>query len=458
MYALNIFDFIIVPIYLVMIFLLARVVAKKGLEKESCYKYFVTGLFAKIFGGLGVCLTYIYYYHGGDTIAYFHDVRLLSQLSYTSPANLFYVLKKSAMTSVEWHSMNFFMHDEPYMSRDAYAWFVIKCTWFFGLPALGSFFATVVLINVVTFIPIWKFYKIFVKEFPNLEREFAIAVFFIPSVAFWGSGLLKDNLTFSAVCLYSYAIYNILILKRNYFIHSLQIIFSYYILTSVKPYIFFALLPGSFLWMASILMNQFSNRLIRRVTAPVLLVVAGLTGYFALAKMGDKLGDFNLDNVMTKATATQQDLKQESYMGNSFDIGDFDPTPISMLSKAHLAIIAALFRPFLWEARNPVMLVSGLENFILLLFALYILFKVRVIYLFRLVLKHHLLLFSMVFSLFFAFGVGLSTSNFGSLVRYKIPAMPFFLASLIIAREILFKINLEKELSQRDTVHKLVPQ
>jgi hypothetical protein len=34
--------------------------------------------------------------------------------------------------------------------------------------------------------------------------------------------------------------------------------------------------------------------------------------------------------------------------------------------------------------------------------------------------------------LFFAFAVGLSTSNFGSLVRYKIPAIPFFVASLMI--------------------------
>ena len=41
-----------------------------------------------------------------------------------------------------------------------------------------------------------------------------------------------------------------------------------------------------------------------------------------------------------------------------------------------------------------------------------------------------LLLFSFVFAIFFAFGVGLSTSNFGALVRYKIPCIPFYLSSL----------------------------
>ncbi len=37
-----------------------------------------------------------------------------------------------------------------------------------------------------------------------------------------------------------------------------------------------------------------------------------------------------------------------------------------------------------------------------------------------------------MFSIFLAFAIGISTSNFGSLVRYKIPAMPFYVASLFI--------------------------
>src|SRR6266480_2974775 len=103
--------------------------------------------------------------------------------------------------------LNIHISDVPYMGRDAYSWFVVKCTWFLGLPTFGSFYATVILLNVITFIPVWQLYKVFIREFPNLQKEFAIAVFFIPSVAFWGSGLLKDNITFSAVCLYTHAIY-----------------------------------------------------------------------------------------------------------------------------------------------------------------------------------------------------------------------------------------------------------
>ena len=41
-------------------------------------------------------------------------------------------------------------------------------------------------------------------------------------------------------------------------------------------------------------------------------------------------------------------------------------------------------------------------------------------------------LFTLIFSIAFAFAVGVSTFNFGTLVRYKIPLLPFFLVALIL--------------------------
>jgi hypothetical protein len=38
----------------------------------------------------------------------------------------------------------------------------------------------------------------------------------------------------------------------------------------------------------------------------------------------------------------------------------------------------------------------------------------------------------LVFSIVFAFAIGISTFNFGSLVRYKIPIYPFFLSMLFV--------------------------
>jgi hypothetical protein len=99
-------------------------------------------------------------------------------------------------------------------------------------------------------------------------------------------------------------------------------------------------------------------------------------------------------------------------------------------SKIPPAITAGLFRPFIWEARNPVMLLSGLENLLFIGLTLRMIFSLGFFGFFVRIGSNPLLIFSVVFSLFFAFSVGLTTSNFGSLVRYKIPCEPFYLGML----------------------------
>jgi hypothetical protein len=50
----------------------------------------------------------------------------------------------------------------------------------------------------------------------------------------------------------------------------------------------------------------------------------------------------------------------------------------------------------------------------------------------RRIAKDPNLSFFLVFSLIFAFAVGVSSYNFGALSRYKIPCLPFYAAFLII--------------------------
>jgi hypothetical protein len=51
---------------------------------------------------------------------------------------------------------------------------------------------------------------------------------------------------------------------------------------------------------------------------------------------------------------------------------------------------------------------------------------------FTLIGRDPTVLFCLIFSLIFAFAVGISSYNFGSLSRYKIPCLPFYAAFLII--------------------------
>lgn len=193
-----------------------------------------------------------------------------------------------------------------------------------------------------------------------------------------------------------------------------------------------ALIVSSAVWLAMNSISKIKGAMARTAVAPMLIIITAFLGYTFLNSLGSQLGEYSIERVFDRAVITQRDLKADYYKGNSFDIGEYDANFSSMLGKAPIAIVSALFRPTILEANNPVMLVSALENLVLLIFTIRILIKTRILGFFKFFAKHHLLTFSLVFSLFFAFSVGISTSNFGSLVRYRIPILPFYVSSLYI--------------------------
>ena len=189
----------------------------------------------------------------------------------------------------------------------------------------------------------------------------------------------------------------------------------------LKPYVFVALLPASLLWGTYNKIHDIQNQTTRIFATPFLLTIGLGISFLLFSLFGSSLGTYGSVEKMTKkAQITQQDLVREEYGTHHFDIGKFEDTPTGILSKAPIAITAGLYRPFLWEAGNAVMLISGLENSLLLILTIYILFKVGPFRTFKFIATEPLLLFSFTFAIVMAFSVGLTSANFGALVRYKI--------------------------------------
>ncbi len=426
----SIIDLVIGPLFIVFVYFYARGVQKRKMDDHPEYRYYLKGLFVKIFGGIALGLIYALYYGGGDATQYYHDAVCMVKLQFNNPTGFFTVMTDG----LNRNNLIYFNSDTgyPIYFRDPYTFFVVRVVWLAALLGLTSFMGATIMMAWLSFEGIWRLYKVFVYEFPMLSREMAIAVLFIPSVFFWGSGILKDTITLSCIGYFTYSFHALFIKREKYLKNAVIIFISFYFVLSIKPYLIFGILPGALIWVSSDLIARLKGTMLKFGSAPLLIIVAGISGYLMLLYLGQDLGNFSLDKVMERAVITQRDLKSDYYRGNSFDIGEFEPTMSGMLSKAPKAIAASLFRPTLLEVRNIVMFFSGLENLVILYFTLKLLFRLRVIGVLRYFTKHHLLTFSLLFSLFLAFAIGISTSNFGSLVRYKIPAMPFYVASLFI--------------------------
>lgn len=430
----NPWDFILVPMLLVLVYLLAVRKQEEMMEVNDAYRYYVRAKMYKVFGGLALAGVYAFYYGGGDTVNYWSDAGFLARLMFRNFGCAMDILFGDLSVP------NFFCFDVDirpyYFLKDPQSYTVTRLTTIPYMLTIKAFFACTIVVAWIAFGGVWRLYLIFADEYPRLKKELAICVLFIPSVVFWGSGILKDTYTFTAVCWMTVAVYGLLIKREKILQNVLFLVVSAWILISIKPYIFVAMLPGSFIWVVFNNIKSVENAVVRVLVAPVILMVGAVGVSFIFAQTSSSLGAYgSVDTILEKAVVTQSDLKQEYYGGQTFDIGSFDASVPGVLSKAPIAIFSGLFRPMLWESGSIFMFVTAVENTVVLLFFLLMILKIGPIRYVTGTLSEPMSMFAFVFAVFFAFAVGLTTANFGSLVRYKIPAIPFFLASIYIARD-----------------------
>lgn len=446
---LSILDLFTTPVFFILIYFISRFYAKGKIEKYPYYKYYVPGVMMKCLGGVSLCLVYCLYYGGGDTTGYFFNALCMKYLLLKNPSYFYDVMFHYAGKD-QWY---YFDNDTnyPYYLGDPPAFFVVRLISPVIFFCFDSFVLSSLIIGWFSFNGVWKLFEVMIDQFPKLEKQFAMAIFFVPSVIFWGSGILKDTITLSATGYFVFSIYQIFFKRQKIFANVLLLFVSVYLILSIKPYIFVGILPGTLIWLLGVTLGKIRGTMMRAFFLPILLIVMIGGGFGVLLFMSDSLSAYSLDSILEKAVDTQQDLKRDYYQGNTFDIGDYDATLSSMLSKAPLAINASLFRPFILEANNPVMLASSIENLWILFFTLQVLWRTKVINFFRYIFSEPMLIFCFTFSMFFSFSVGITTSNFGSLVRYKIPMIPFYMCLLYMINE-MARLKKARDM-QEDVVH-----
>lgn len=455
---LTIWDIVLWPFYLLVIYYFARRVRDKRIEKNPEYQYYIAGLFAKIAGGIGVCLIYAFYYVGGDTIGYSEGSSYLSRVLTTDPPCWLSIMFDNRTPENRLCFSYELTGGTPMYWWDHCSFSVIRFTNLLSLLGFRSFILTTILIAVLTYPGVWRLFLLFYHEFPHQKKAIALSILFVPSVCFWGSAILKDSYTLSASCWLIYAFYYLFLKQKlsemepKRIIYYIGVIFiSIFVLLSLKPYIFLAVFIGLLLMITHRGFKRFESSFLRGLFFPLMIITIWGGGLFTLNQVRDELGSnySSLDGMLEKAVLTQQDLiSSERYGKNFFDIGEFDATLGGVLGKAPKAMIAGLFRPYLWECNNPVMFISGVENFFLLFASFYVIvlsivamFKRGIRYMVSTTFDHSLIVFSIIFSITFAFFIGLTTANFGALVRYKIPLIPFLLASMF---SIINRYNISK--------------
>ena len=126
-----------------------------------------------------------------------------------------------------------------------------------------------------------------------------------------------------------------------------------------------------------------------------------------------------------------------SYNGNQEFYNDFGKFNVeinlpNIILRSPLAVFTTLYRPFLWESNKPIMFLSALESALILLATVYLLVKCRISKFFYYIFTDPYIFFCFTFSILLGVIVGFSTFNFGTMVRYRLPILPFYFFMLLL--------------------------
>jgi hypothetical protein len=409
----------------------AHIIYAKNRAKPE-FKYYLAHFYWKLTASIIFALIYIFVYDGGDTMAYWQGALKLNKVFYDSPSNYFTELFKTPMEN------QFASYFTPkigrppvWIYREPNSWFVCKVASIFSFFSFGSFITLNLFFSIISGWISWRFFRL-MNEITTIQTKYlALAFLFIPSVGFWCSGLSKDTIVLCAiygtVSVFFYFIYKT---KRVTLYLLLQIMFFSYLLYAVRPFVLITVFfPISI--MIVFLLNKhkpFITKIITRLAGSAL--VLGL--FFVYLNNSNLFGEFSANNIVETAEIIHSDFQNnETYKGKKYDLGITDFSPVSLISVIPAAIVTTLFRPFIWEAGNVLMILNGLESLLLLYFCAKMILTVQKGIPIKVLFTQEYFIFSIIYVLILAYFVGFTSGLFGILARLKAPVLPFFVFILL---------------------------
>lgn len=308
---------------------------------------------------------------------------------------------------------------------------MIALTGFGFLVTAGGVVEGVMLfVGVFAFVGRVLLYKALREDVRPSERQYvAIAAMALPSVVFWTGGILKETWAFAGMGLAVYGARR-LAARRGIVLMLPLVGVGLLLMGLLKPYLLFPLLLGVAAWIVVRSGRQLS---IGYLLGGVAVAVIGF------AVMGALFPRYDPGQIGSSIVAQQQAFASVGGGRSSVDIGgDEDGGDAAQVVFVPLAMVNTFFRPFIVEARSFTQIGAALETTVILLVVLSLLFRGGLVRIVREVRSSSVLLAGAILVTTMGIALGLSTPNLGSLSRYRVPMMPFYVMVVLILRERVF--------------------
>ncbi|WP_462252244.1 hypothetical protein [Ekhidna sp.] len=432
---MGLIDLIIAPIY-IMLFTVVALFVRPYFTNEKTKKFFLPALWGKYVGAIGLGLIYQLYYGGGDTFNYWNNACVIIDRIIEDPLSGF-----SLIYDPESNPSNFLLLSKLWLFQSDSAFAMVRITTILGLFSFRSYAGASIILSSFVFLSSWLMYSSLTRIYSKATNSLACAILFLPSIIFWGSGILKDSVVLGCVFIIIWVFIDFFEFKKVRPHKIILLVFSLYIVYLVKIYVLITLMPSIVFWLYLKNINAIRSLAVKLLIAPILVILFISISYFVALKIGEGNSRYSLEEIPKWSQITAYDIAYWTGKdaGSTYSLGDHDGTWNSMLRIAPNAIITSIFRPYPWEVNNILMAFSSIESFVFLLLYLTLVIKSKWnILWFK---NHSILSFFILFTIVFGFAVGSSTFNFGSMVRYRIPMLPLFASTIAIGWSYINKFD-----------------
>lgn len=295
-----------------------------------------------------------------------------------------------------------------------------------GLFGLGSLIEIGVVFSMLACAGWVMFYLALRPHLLEGQRHsVARAMLLLPSAVFWGAGLLKESIVMGAFGLCASAI--LATHTDRKLLRVVVAVPAVVWLGLFKPYLLIGLAAGT----GGLVLASRGTKATRLRIRPLRFLMAAGIALALSAVIARQFPQYDVED-LGENIAHLQEVSYRSGGGSTYRMGDATARSLpAQMAFAPYAVVTALFRPFLFEARNIASLASAIEATLVMYFFAVAARRRRLAGLLRITLGSPPLAFCAALTGVLAVGIGLTTTNLGTLARYRMPIYPIF--ALLIA-------------------------
>ena len=379
--------------------------------------------FLRMSSSLVVYYLYSEYYterSEADTFKYFDDSYYMAKAFWGHPVDFLQMLLGIDCNTSYFHN-NYFndmsnwvrSYDNGLLNDNR---LVIRFNALIRIFSFGNYHVHALIFNLIAFVGSVSLAKVFYTVSKSKLKSY-LAVFLIPSVIFWSSGIFKESILLFALGLFLYHFYQVCkgkgSVKSNFILF-----FTIGILIVMKLYVFLAFLPACVCYF-----------LARKQENPIWVYLGGycIFIFFGLS-IAAFVPKYSFIHLIVDKQRDFINLSQFFEVNSAFSMNYLEPTLWSLIKASPEAILNVFTKPWLGEVNSLLFIPPLFEN--LLLFVLLLL-----CFLWRKKISSDqakFILFCFAFTILVYLIIGLTTPITGALVRYKIPAAPFIWFSFLM--------------------------